>query len=208
MAAWRYEISLLVLKKMSRVSAANEWNIFQHSKKKVRISTQPCNILYFSINYKKIIINISININIILLLLLSFYMNDLKMTFTRDCHFNFIFRQQILMIRKLALVSPRMSKSSLFNLQFCFPHSVIVRRWCYANIIHKPIDFGPLQIVTNCSIMCLACVDDFWSLGYTLAHIRNNGKIWDTCDKSQTKHSISYIHNKHCPYNDFAKVIF
>ena len=80
MAAWRYEISLLMLKKMSRVSAANEWNIFQHSKRKVRISAQPCNILYFSINYNKIIKNISININIILLLLLlSFYMKDLKL---------------------------------------------------------------------------------------------------------------------------------
>ena len=129
------------------------------------------------------------------------------MTFTRDCHFNFIFCQQILMIRKLTLVSPRMSKSSLFNLQFCFPHSVIVPGWCYTNVIHKPIDFGPLQIVTNCSIMCLACVDDFWSLGYTLAYIRNNGKIWNPWDKSKNKHSTSYIHNKHCPYNDFAKVI-
>ena len=27
MAAWRYEISLRVLKNISRVSAANEWNI-------------------------------------------------------------------------------------------------------------------------------------------------------------------------------------
>ena len=28
--AWRYEISLWVLKNISRVSGANEWNIFQH----------------------------------------------------------------------------------------------------------------------------------------------------------------------------------
>ena len=33
MAERRYEISLRVLKNISRVSAANEWNIFQHSKK-------------------------------------------------------------------------------------------------------------------------------------------------------------------------------
>ena len=32
-AARRYEISLWVLKKILRVSAANEWNIFQHSKR-------------------------------------------------------------------------------------------------------------------------------------------------------------------------------
>ena len=33
MAAWRYEMFLLLLKNISRVSAANEWNIFQHSKR-------------------------------------------------------------------------------------------------------------------------------------------------------------------------------
>ena len=33
MAAWRYKISLRVLKNISRVSAVNEWNIFQHSKR-------------------------------------------------------------------------------------------------------------------------------------------------------------------------------
>ena len=33
MAAWRYEISLLVLKNISQVSAANECNIFQHEKR-------------------------------------------------------------------------------------------------------------------------------------------------------------------------------
>ena len=37
---------VLVLKNISQVSAANEWNIFQHSKRKFRISVWPCNILY------------------------------------------------------------------------------------------------------------------------------------------------------------------
>ena len=33
MAAWRYKISLQVLKNISGVRAVNEWNIFQHSKR-------------------------------------------------------------------------------------------------------------------------------------------------------------------------------
>ena len=33
MAAWRYEISLLVLKNISLVRCAHSWNIFQHSKR-------------------------------------------------------------------------------------------------------------------------------------------------------------------------------
>ena len=47
MATSRYEISLLVLKNISQVSAVNEWNIFQHSKRNfVWIPTWPCNNLY------------------------------------------------------------------------------------------------------------------------------------------------------------------
>ena len=43
MAAWRYEIYLLVLKNISRVSAAN----YELLEEKFRISARPCNILYF-----------------------------------------------------------------------------------------------------------------------------------------------------------------
>ena len=39
MATWRYEISLLVLKNISRVSTLEE---------KFHISVRPCNILYLS----------------------------------------------------------------------------------------------------------------------------------------------------------------
>ena len=47
MAAQRYEISLSrVLKNISRVSAANEWNIFSTLEKKFRISKRPCNVLF------------------------------------------------------------------------------------------------------------------------------------------------------------------
>ena len=41
MATWRYEISLLVLKKISHFSSLKE---------KLRISVRPCNILYISIS--------------------------------------------------------------------------------------------------------------------------------------------------------------
>ena len=41
MAAWRYEISLLVLKKY-----------FSTLEEKFRISARPCNILYLPINYR------------------------------------------------------------------------------------------------------------------------------------------------------------
>ena len=47
MVSWRYEISLLVLKNISRVSAAKEWNIFLTRAEKFRISARPCNILYW-----------------------------------------------------------------------------------------------------------------------------------------------------------------
>ena len=48
MAAPRYEISRRVLKLISRVSAANEWNIFQHEKRNFVSPRRPCNILYLS----------------------------------------------------------------------------------------------------------------------------------------------------------------
>ena len=46
MAVKRYEISLQVLKNVSRVSAANEWNIFEHEKRKF-VSTSGHVIFYF-----------------------------------------------------------------------------------------------------------------------------------------------------------------
>ena len=45
-AAWRYKISLRVLKKISRVSAAYEWNIFSTREEKFHISKRPCNVLF------------------------------------------------------------------------------------------------------------------------------------------------------------------
>ena len=49
MAARRYEISLRVLKNISRVSAANEWNIFQHEK---RNFVSPSGHVMFYLLYK------------------------------------------------------------------------------------------------------------------------------------------------------------
>ena len=49
MAARRYEISLRVLKNISRVSAANEWNIFQHKK---RNFVSPSGHVMFYLLYK------------------------------------------------------------------------------------------------------------------------------------------------------------
>ena len=46
MAAWRYEISLLVLKKYSTSSLRSLVKYFSTLKEKFRISVQPCNILY------------------------------------------------------------------------------------------------------------------------------------------------------------------
>ena len=43
-AAWRYEISLLVLKNISRVSALVKY--FSTREEKFRISARPCNVLY------------------------------------------------------------------------------------------------------------------------------------------------------------------
>ena len=50
MAAWRYEIPLRLLKNISRVSAANEWNIFSTREEKFCISKRPCNVLFYYIN--------------------------------------------------------------------------------------------------------------------------------------------------------------
>ena len=49
MAAWRYEISLLVLKKYFTRSLRSLVNYFSTLEEKFRISAQPCNILYFRI---------------------------------------------------------------------------------------------------------------------------------------------------------------
>ena len=46
MAAWRYEISLLVLKKKFHSFTAFTWKYFSTLKEKFRISAWPCNILY------------------------------------------------------------------------------------------------------------------------------------------------------------------
>ena len=46
MALRRCEISLRVLKNISQVSAANEWNIFSTREEKFRISKRPCNVLF------------------------------------------------------------------------------------------------------------------------------------------------------------------
>ena len=48
MAVRRYEISLRVLKNISRVSAANKWNIFSTREEKFRISKWPCNVLFIT----------------------------------------------------------------------------------------------------------------------------------------------------------------
>ena len=46
MAVRRYEISIRVLKNISRVSAAKEWNIFSTREEKFRTPKRPCNILF------------------------------------------------------------------------------------------------------------------------------------------------------------------
>ena len=48
MAARRYKISLLVLKNISRVSAANKGNIFSTQEEKFCISKPPCIILFIT----------------------------------------------------------------------------------------------------------------------------------------------------------------
>ena len=46
MDAWRYQISLRVLKNISRLSAANEWNIFSTWEENFCISKWPCKVLF------------------------------------------------------------------------------------------------------------------------------------------------------------------
>ena len=48
MTAWRYEISLLVLKKHFTRSLRSLVKYFSTLEEKFRISARPCNILYFS----------------------------------------------------------------------------------------------------------------------------------------------------------------
>ena len=50
MAAWRYEISLQVLKKYFTHSLRSLVKYFSTLKEKFRISARPCNILYISID--------------------------------------------------------------------------------------------------------------------------------------------------------------
>ena len=47
MAAWRYEISLLVLKKYFTSERSERVKYFSTLEEKFRISARPCNILYF-----------------------------------------------------------------------------------------------------------------------------------------------------------------
>ena len=49
MAAWRYEISLLVLNKYFTRSLRSPLKYFSTLEEKFRISARPCNILYLSI---------------------------------------------------------------------------------------------------------------------------------------------------------------
>ena len=46
MAAWRYKISLLVLKKYFTSERHEQVKYFSTREEKFRISAQPCNILY------------------------------------------------------------------------------------------------------------------------------------------------------------------
>ena len=50
MAAWRYEISLLMLKKYFTRSPRSLVKYFSTLEQKFRISVRPCNILYISMN--------------------------------------------------------------------------------------------------------------------------------------------------------------
>ena len=54
MVAWRYGISLLVLKKYFTRSLRSLAKYFSTLEKKFRISTRPCNILYISLRRKKL----------------------------------------------------------------------------------------------------------------------------------------------------------
>ena len=50
MAAWRYEISLLVLKKYFTSERSERVKYFSTLEEKFRISVQPCNILYILVS--------------------------------------------------------------------------------------------------------------------------------------------------------------
>ena len=52
MAAWRYKISLLLLKKYFTRSLLSLVKYFSPLEEKFRISAWPCNILYFCNSYK------------------------------------------------------------------------------------------------------------------------------------------------------------
>ena len=52
MAAWRYEISLLVLKKYFTRSLSSLVKYFSTLEEKFRISARPCNILYLSCDFQ------------------------------------------------------------------------------------------------------------------------------------------------------------
>ena len=54
MAAWRYEISLLVLKKYFTRSLRSLVKYFSTLEEKFRISARPCNILYVLVSYSGI----------------------------------------------------------------------------------------------------------------------------------------------------------
>ena len=68
MAAWRYEISLLVLKKYFTRSLRSLVKYFSTLEDKFRISTRPCNILYL-INARISVLN---SLNTLLIYYLGF----------------------------------------------------------------------------------------------------------------------------------------
>ena len=51
MATWRYEISLLLLKKYFTSECSERVKYFSTLEEKFRISAQPCDILYVSLNH-------------------------------------------------------------------------------------------------------------------------------------------------------------
>ena len=54
MAAWRYEISLLVLKKYFTSERSERVKYFSTLEEKFRIFSRPCNILYVLVSYSGI----------------------------------------------------------------------------------------------------------------------------------------------------------
>ena len=62
MAAWRYEISLLVLKKYFTRSLRSLVKYFSTLEEKFRVSARPCNILYISSSYTTVVEKTLINI--------------------------------------------------------------------------------------------------------------------------------------------------